>query len=191
MSLWFDETKGRWRIRIRRAGVEIARTLPPDVAKRQAREIHHKLMNQVLPRVTRNNQLRLTLSVSDEEIAAWRAEVDRAFSDPESWLLQLHKTVARRHIRKQYNGGAIDAISLKTLALRCRGRCEVSGLKLNVPRTGPILPSTASLDRIDSTKGYLEGNCRFVALAVNLAMQRWGDEAFRKICYGVVVREYF
>lgn len=44
MSLWFDRSKDRWRIRIRRRGSELARTLPRGVTKVQAETLHAQLV---------------------------------------------------------------------------------------------------------------------------------------------------
>lgn len=46
MSFWFDKTKNRWRIRIRRAGLEFAETLPPGAGRAQAEERHAKLTRE-------------------------------------------------------------------------------------------------------------------------------------------------
>lgn len=48
-------------------------------------------------------------------------------------------------------------------------RCIYSRIELTLPhykgKNDPII--TASLDRIDSTKGYIEGNIQFVSMAIN------------------------
>lgn len=36
-------------------------------------------------------------------------------------------------------------------------------------------PAAASLDRIDSTKGYVKGNVQFVCRAINLAKSTFSD----------------
>lgn len=46
-------------------------------------------------------------------------------------------------------------------------------------------PSNASLDRIDNSKGYIEGNVRFVALMANLARQSFTDEQMIAFCKAV------
>ncbi len=42
-------------------------------------------------------------------------------------------------------------------------------------------PFAPSLDRIDSSKGYEEGNVRIVCLMVNLAMNTWGHGPLEKV----------
>lgn len=53
------------------------------------------------------------------------------------------------------------------------GRCPFTGWKLTLPRNSSGFAEksmrNASLDRIDSSQGYVKGNVQFVALPVNLA----------------------
>jgi len=40
MSLWFDKSQNRWRVRIKRRGREVRRTLPAGISRGQAEEFH-------------------------------------------------------------------------------------------------------------------------------------------------------
>jgi hypothetical protein len=57
---------------------------------------------------------------------------------------------------------------------RADGRCEVSGIALNL--AGGRGPHAPSVDRIDSERGYEKDNIRIVCLIVNFAMNTWGEE---------------
>lgn len=57
------------------------------------------------------------------------------------------------------------------------GKCALSGI--NVKTKTVQTPTTASLDRIDSKLGYVKGNVQFVAYALNLAKNTFGDEEIR------------
>ena len=62
------------------------------------------------------------------------------------------------------------------------GLCAVSGVKIALPLGSNGFekarsPFNASLDRIDNAKGYMEGNVRFVALIVNIAISNWGEQS--------------
>ena len=46
MSFWYDKTKSRWRIRIRRDGLELAETLPRGTGRAQAEERHAVLVRK-------------------------------------------------------------------------------------------------------------------------------------------------
>lgn len=55
------------------------------------------------------------------------------------------------------------------------GKCALSGIDIfNSKRQKNIL-SSASLDRIDSSKGYVKGNVQFVAYGINLAKNSFSD----------------
>jgi hypothetical protein len=59
------------------------------------------------------------------------------------------------------------------------GFCEITGLPFGVKGRGRKLgpdPFSASLDRIEPSKGYVYDNIRVVCWAVNLAMSNWGEE---------------
>jgi hypothetical protein len=47
------------------------------------------------------------------------------------------------------------------------------------------LPEDASLDRIDSSKGYIKGNVRFISCMANLALNVWSDEDLIEFCHAV------
>lgn len=47
-------------------------------------------------------------------------------------------------------------------------------------------PYAPSLDRIDSGGGYTIANTRLVCTIVNLALNRFGDEALRRMCEGYI-----
>jgi len=67
----------------------------------------------------------------------------------------------------------IDAQYLKELWETQGGVCAYTGLKMLLPETSSKKHKInslqkASLDRIDSTKGYVKGNVEFVCMAINL-----------------------
>lgn len=56
-------------------------------------------------------------------------------------------------------------------------RCSVTGMKLSVTWDGPGRnPWYPSVDRIDTSLGYVPGNVRPVCWAYNCARQTWPDE---------------
>ena len=73
-----------------------------------------------------------------------------------------------------------------------QGRCAVSGLAFSDERHEDAFvktPFAPSLDRIDSTAGYLKGNVRLVCMAANFALNQWGDDVLRRLAHGVVETE--
>lgn len=66
------------------------------------------------------------------------------------------------------------------------GRCIVSGLPFSYTRGLPTKdrrnPYAPSVDRINCSIGYTKRNCRLVVLAVNIALNLWGDDLFFEVC---------
>ncbi len=64
------------------------------------------------------------------------------------------------------------------------GRCALSGVAIQMPPTNARKKeATASLDRIDSTKGYVEGNVQWVHKAVNHLKSNVSDDLFVLVCH--------
>jgi len=73
-----------------------------------------------------------------------------------------------------------------------KGICPYTGWKLkimedlNVNNQLPKTPDRASLDRIDSSKGYVKGNIQFVSMMAQFAKSNWPEEELIKFCEAVV-----
>jgi hypothetical protein len=67
-----------------------------------------------------------------------------------------------------------------------KGKCALTGidftLSLNEDKSKKYIPFNPSIDRIDSSKGYTKDNVRLVCTIVNLALNSFGDETFKKMC---------
>ena len=75
----------------------------------------------------------------------------------------------------------IDLSYLKELWNTQKGICPYTGLKMDLPNTTRNHSSfrslkKASLDRIDSSKGYIKGNVEFVCLLINFAKNSYDKE---------------
>ena len=66
------------------------------------------------------------------------------------------------------------------LYLKQDKKCAISGLPIYFIINGT--GSTASLDRIDSSKGYIEGNLQWVHKDINRMKQEFSQEYFINIC---------
>lgn len=86
----------------------------------------------------------------------------------------------------------IDVEYLKDLWEKQDGECALTGLKLKLHKNGSEWskdkhnPWKSSLDRIDTSKGYLKGNVRFVCNIGNLCKNVWTDEVVYEFCKKVV-----
>jgi hypothetical protein len=79
---------------------------------------------------------------------------------------------------------------LKSLWDLQKGICSFSNWSLILPQDSDgwleFKPNNASLDRIDNSKGYVEGNVRYVALMANYARNLFSDEQLIDFCKAVV-----
>lgn len=64
-------------------------------------------------------------------------------------------------------------------------KCALSGTELCFDGKWNSTKTTASLDRIDSSKGYVEGNIQWVHKKINLMKGNMTDEEFTTICKSV------
>jgi hypothetical protein len=97
--------------------------------------------------------------------------------------------------RARANKGPTDLTLeyLKTLWERQQGICPLTGWSLCLPEDtngwiAGIVPEAASLDRIDSTLGYVQGNVRFIAVIANYARQTFSDGDVVRFAKAVVSR---
>lgn len=80
---------------------------------------------------------------------------------------------------------------LKKLWDEQNGKCPFTGWQLILPKDSSYAwsekdPCNASLDRIDNSLGYVEGNVRFIAVMANLARQTFYDDQVIAFCKAVV-----
>ena len=86
----------------------------------------------------------------------------------------------------------IDMSFLELLWKEQQGRCAVSGVLFSDechPHAFVKTPFAPSIDRIDSTGGYVRDNVRLVCMIANFAMGQWGHNVLRRLAHGVVETE--
>lgn len=66
------------------------------------------------------------------------------------------------------------------------GRCAYSGLQLNFQTKRKVRNQSASLDRIDSSKGYIEGNVQWVHKDINWMKRSLSEQSFLNYCKLIV-----
>lgn len=77
---------------------------------------------------------------------------------------------------------------LNELFIEQNERCALSGVKLTMPLVGNKykVKGNASVDRIDSNRGYVEGNVQWVHRDINFMKQQFSQEHFIEMCEKVV-----
>ncbi len=112
-------------------------------------------------------------------------------SDPTTEL-QVILNRTRRSARARNLAMDIDLEFLRSLWEAQQGCCAVSGLAFtDEPHKEAFVktPFAPSVDRIDSSRGYLKENVRLVCMAANFALNQWGDDVLRRLAHGVVGTE--
>lgn len=67
-----------------------------------------------------------------------------------------------------------------------KGKCALSGVDLVLPSLSKDAHKTASLDRIDSTKGYVKGNVQWIHKDINWMKNRFIQSEFVEWCRKIV-----
>lgn len=92
--------------------------------------------------------------------------------------------LSRTKQRKKHNTLSLQYIDQLWEAQK--GKCAVLGHTLRLPSEDRIPHNElASIDRIDSTKGYIEGNIRIVCATINYAKNKFSDaelKEFLRLC---------
>lgn len=66
--------------------------------------------------------------------------------------------------------------------VRQNGKCAISGLELHFPTRTTTHDGTASLDRIDSSLGYIKNNVQWVHKDINFMKQAYNQNEFIQMC---------
>lgn len=69
------------------------------------------------------------------------------------------------------------------LFLKQERKCALSGVELKFSTTSRSFDGTASLDRIDSGKGYVEGNLQWIHKDINFMKQEQNEKDFINWCH--------
>lgn len=103
--------------------------------------------------------------------------------------LDFYTTIKRNADRRNVNFD-ITIEYLWTILIRQEKKCALSGLPLEFGRvTRDRKGKTLSVDRIDSNKGYIEGNVQWVHKQVNIMKNNLNEDEFIKLC-DLIVKKY-
>lgn len=103
---------------------------------------------------------------------------------------------ARKNAKARSLDFALTLDDLKELAELSQGRCMLTGIPFEHGADEMLKDNTTrrkrvwapSLDRIDSADGYVPGNVRLVCMAVNAALQEFGDAVLMRIAMALAER---
>lgn len=96
---------------------------------------------------------------------------------------------ARDRAKRKDEPFQLSYADFRIIVSRADGRCELSGVPFDwSPGTTSRRPFAASLDRISCGRPYAFDNCRLVAVALNYALNEWGEEVFARLAAGYLAK---
>jgi len=109
----------------------------------------------------------------------WCAAIAHARKYKFSWATKFYARAKREAERREIEF-ALTFDHLLGLLEQSNGKCMLTGVPFSEekPQGSHAACFRPSLDRINSKIGYMEGNCRIVCLAANIALGEWGEEVF-------------
>lgn len=135
---------------------------------------------------TKNNKKHLSKVRSGYEV--W---LHSPYKGDEFSVFRSYAKKARERSERKGREFNLTLEYLKELWEEQDGKCPFTAWRL-IPRDYKnrdkikLLPNHASLDRIDNSKGYIEGNVRFVAVMYNFARNVFTDQDVIDFCRQVV-----
>lgn len=112
---------------------------------------------------------------------------DKPLSLPDA-MFKRYLCLARRRRKEDFNLSIEDVKRQWSIQ---NGRCRYSGWKLISPKNTSececmkLTPERASLDRIDSSKGYIPENIQFVCVMANYAKNKFSSSDLIEFCTAV------
>jgi len=109
--------------------------------------------------------------------------VKQYINTPKGRMVKLMKMAHSRALKYGHEFD-LDSDFLMSLWEKQNGRCDLTNISFEFINTTPYEanPWAPSIDRINSFKGYTKDNIRLVCVAVNYALNEYGEETFKKIC---------
>lgn len=119
------------------------------------------------------------------------AEALEAVEAPPNWLSGYSRVLHAQAKRRAADADILFELTVNdvaTLAMANNWRCSLTGIRFSKDEAGKkgARPYMPSVDRIDCTRGYTRDNCRLVCVAVNFAMNSWGEAVFNRIATAYV-----
>jgi hypothetical protein len=91
--------------------------------------------------------------------------------------------------KASYRRKGEEVISLDALELLWgaqQGLCALTGWPMTMELANGVVPTNCSIDRVDSSDGYVVGNVQLVCRAANVAKSNLSTEEFVKLCRAVL-----
>lgn len=168
---------GVYHLSMSRNGMRIRRTLGAGTSLNEAKIELLRFRSQAAE-LKRN---KIQYALPDPDGAPWQA--------PETWIKDVLARAKRRSKQKRRDFN-LTADIVRNLFESAAGRCQVTGIPFTINsekrfHSHPFMPS---IDRINSSLGYVDGNVRLVCYCVNIAMSQWGEVVLEKMAKAYMLK---
>lgn len=108
------------------------------------------------------------------------------------WVAELMHKATRVSARKRGLACELSVEDVRELLSSSKGRCALTGIPFDLFKdpNRRVRLWAPSLDRIDCSQGYVPGNVRVVANAVNIALSDFGEIVLLEIAKGLIKTKY-
>lgn len=140
-------------------------------------EIFNYICNQYL----QSNSVQRPQFRDEYIINSAKEKKDRKYRETLNGTINL---LLKGAIKRSKSNIEIDKDYLLELFIKQNNKCALTHIEfdLNLYKNKQENPFRPSMDRIDSSKGYTKDNIRLVCVAVNFALNEFGEETFKQIC---------
>ena len=114
------------------------------------------------------------------------------YSSKRGRIIELCKSAAKRAKQKHIEY-SLSSDFLEELWSKQDGKCALTKIEFQIPQErtgGKASPFAPSIDRIDCSKGYTIENVRLVCVAVNYALNEFGEGVFNQICQAYLAQQH-
>lgn len=115
------------------------------------------------------------------------------YENKKSWNWKGYESISKTYFESLRNsaGSRVHNFSITMkyiweLLVKQNFKCALSGLDICLQRASADRNATASLDRIDSSKGYIEGNVQWVHKDINRIKNNLSEEKLFEYCKQIV-----
>lgn len=133
----------------------------------------------------------------DAALARWRmldAEVEGAEGvlGIRPWLGQEMFKACKSNAKKRGIEFSLTLEDVEQMLLSSSGKCELTGIPFDLFKnpSARVRHWHPSIDRKDCSKGYVTGNVRMIAVAVNVALSDFGEDVLTRIAKGLIKVKY-
>lgn len=128
-------------------------------------------------------KLCVNLVLAKQSAQKYKTKAEKLSASAKNYIAALHNRSSKRKLHLGFN---IDCEYLNDLYQKQNGQCAISGVLMTYQAGQGRVKTNISLDRIDSSKGYIKGNVHLVCDLINTMKSNISLDEFYKWCALVI-----